>query len=130
MKRLMNINENIFLKNEIKVLFLQKFDNCKGMPAIYEYFGILILFYSNEHVPVHVHARYGEFENVYEFIVNDGTVVAFKKRKIKNKPELPDNKAKQAEKLIKTFANDILQKWFEFFVLNKEIFMEKITQKL
>ena len=28
------------------------------MPKIYEYLGILIYFYSNEHEPVHVHGRY------------------------------------------------------------------------
>jgi hypothetical protein len=33
------------------------------MPKIFEYLGILIFFYSNEHEPIHVHAKKGEFES-------------------------------------------------------------------
>jgi hypothetical protein len=33
------------------------------MPTIYEYLGILIFFYSNEHEPIHVHGKYNEFES-------------------------------------------------------------------
>ncbi len=35
----------------------------KVMPKIYEYFGLVILFYSNEHEPVHVHCKYQEKES-------------------------------------------------------------------
>lgn len=28
------------------------------MPKIYEYLGIMIMFYSNEHEPIHVHGKY------------------------------------------------------------------------
>ncbi len=27
------------------------------MPKLYEYFGIVVMFYSNEHEPVHVHGK-------------------------------------------------------------------------
>jgi hypothetical protein len=27
------------------------------MPKLYEYFGLIVLFYANEHEPVHVHAK-------------------------------------------------------------------------
>jgi len=37
------------------------------MPKIYEYLGILIFFYSNEHEPIPVHAKYDEFESKAEF---------------------------------------------------------------
>jgi len=100
------------------------------MPAIYEYFGMLFLFYSNEHTPVHVHVRSGEYETAYELIVNDGKLIALKKRKIKGKEQLPNNKSRQAETLISKYSNEILQKWFDYFVLNKEIDFEKINDKL
>ena len=32
------------------------------MPKIFEYFGLVIFFYSNEHEPIHVHASNAEFE--------------------------------------------------------------------
>ncbi len=38
------------------------------MPKIYEYFGLVFLFFSNDHEPIHVHVRYGEYENKLEFI--------------------------------------------------------------
>lgn len=38
------------------------------MPKLYEYLGIIIFFYSNEHEPVNVHGRYGEFESKAEII--------------------------------------------------------------
>ena len=100
------------------------------MPAIYEYFGLLFLFYSNEHNPVHVHVRLGEYENAYELIVSGGQLIALRKRKIKGKNQLPNNKSKQAEKLIAKYAIEILQKWFDYFILNKEIDFEKISNKL
>jgi len=100
------------------------------MPAIYEYFGLLFLFYSNEHNPVHVHVRLGEYENAYELIVSGGQLIALRKRKIKGKNQLPNNKSKQAEKLIAKYASEILQKWFDYFILNKEIDFEKISNKL
>ena len=100
------------------------------MPAIYEYFGLLFLFYSNEHDPVHVHVRFGEYESAYELIVNNGKLIALRKRKIKGKKQLPSAKSKQAEKLIKIHSAEILQKWFDYFVLNKEIDFTKIHDKL
>ena len=33
------------------------------MPKLYEYLGIIILFYANEHEPVHVHGRKGGKES-------------------------------------------------------------------
>ena len=34
------------------------------MPKIFEYLGILIFFYSNEHEPIHVHGKYDGFVKV------------------------------------------------------------------
>ena len=31
------------------------------MPSIFEYLGIILYFYSNEHEPIHVHGRIGDF---------------------------------------------------------------------
>lgn len=33
------------------------------MPKLYEYFGLIILFYSNEHEPIHVHGKYQDQES-------------------------------------------------------------------
>ncbi|MBC8005509.1 MAG: DUF4160 domain-containing protein [Verrucomicrobia bacterium] len=31
------------------------------MPKIFEYLGFVFFFYSNDHKPLHVHVRYGEY---------------------------------------------------------------------
>ncbi len=38
------------------------------MPKLYEYFGLIILFYSNEHEPIHVHCKYQGKESKAEII--------------------------------------------------------------
>ena len=50
------------------------------MPKIFEYLGILIYFYSNEHEPIHVHARKGENESKAEFIIVNGKIVEIRIR--------------------------------------------------
>lgn len=44
------------------------------MPKIFEYLGIIIFFYSNEHEPVHVHATKGEKESRAEVEIIDGKI--------------------------------------------------------
>jgi hypothetical protein len=34
------------------------------MPKLYEYLGISVFFFAGEHLPVHVHGRYGELEKI------------------------------------------------------------------
>ncbi len=53
------------------------------MPKIFEYLGILIYFYSNEHEPIHVHAKKGEFESKAEFLIENGTISEIKITTIK-----------------------------------------------
>jgi hypothetical protein len=36
------------------------------MPAISQFFGVIIYMYFNDHSPAHIHASYSEFEAVYE----------------------------------------------------------------
>ena len=36
------------------------------MPKIFEYFGFIFYFYSNEHEPIHVHVLHGDKESVFD----------------------------------------------------------------
>ena len=45
------------------------------MPKLYEYFGLIILFYSNEHEPIHVHGKYQGKESKAEIIFEDGKFI-------------------------------------------------------
>ncbi len=42
------------------------------MPKLFEYLGIAIMFYSNEHEPIHVHGKYQGYESKADFIIDNG----------------------------------------------------------
>jgi hypothetical protein len=45
------------------------------MPKLYEYFGLVVYFYANEHEPIHVHGEYQGRESKAEIIMRNGKVV-------------------------------------------------------
>ena len=53
------------------------------MPKIFEYLGILIFFYSNDHEPIHVHAKKGEYESKAEFYLSNGLITEIRITNIK-----------------------------------------------
>lgn len=99
------------------------------MPAIYRYLGILFYFYSNEHEPIHVHARKQKQEIIFDLYFENGKLKELKTRKNKkNKPLSPTDMSK-AENFIKKHAKQIAEKWNTVFVLNGEVKCETITKK-
>ena len=60
------------------------------MPKIYEYFGFIFYFYSNEHEPIHVHAIHGDKESVFDLIMQDGKLIKINIRKRKGIDMLVD----------------------------------------
>jgi hypothetical protein len=51
------------------------------MPKLYEYFGLIVMFYANEHEPVHVHGKCRGRESKAEIIVLEGIGWRFAIRK-------------------------------------------------
>jgi hypothetical protein len=54
-----------------------------SMPKLYEYFGLIILFYSQEHDPIHINGKYQARESKAEIIFENGK---FKEIIIKDVP--------------------------------------------
>ena len=100
------------------------------MPKLYEYFGLIILFYSNEHEPIHVHCKRQDKESKAEIIFEDGIFKKVSIQEAKGKKPLNANDLKKFKKLVETYRDDIVQKWIAFFVYNKEISCEKINKKI
>jgi hypothetical protein len=100
------------------------------MPKILEYFGIVFYFYSNEHLPIHVHVSYGEYESIFEFHFENGALVTTETRKSAVKPPLPPAQMRDAQKIVEIYTEDIVSKWTDFFVLKKKIKSTKITKRL
>lgn len=100
------------------------------MPKIYTYLGIIILFYSNEHEPIHVHGKYQGNESKAEIIIEDGVVKEIRVKSVKGKNPLQANMLKHFEKFVETYADDIVQKWIDYFVLHKQITCEDINRRV
>ena len=98
------------------------------MPKLYEYLGIVIMFYSNEHEPIHVHGKHGGRECKAEIHLQHGMISG-----ISFKPigfGLDAGKQKEFEVFIRVNANDIVKKWVDFFVYKKPILPQTITRKI
>jgi hypothetical protein len=100
------------------------------MPKIYTYFGIVILFYSNEHEPVHVHGKYQDCESKAEFIIDNGEIKEINIKSVKGKKPLSGAILKDFEHFVSLYADNIVQKWIDYFVLHKPIVCENIERKL
>jgi hypothetical protein len=100
------------------------------LPKLYEYMGIIVFFYSNEHQPVHVHGRYQGKESKLEIILVDGLVSEIRVQDVVGKPPLTGRQLKDFKILVETFANDIVKSWVDYFVYNKSIANKRITRKL
>src|SRR5213592_3646884 len=100
------------------------------MPKLYEYMGILVLFYSNEHEPVHVHGRYQGRESRAELLIENGRVVRIAYTSVRGRRPLQDERLRDLQTLVEHFAQDIVQKWIDYFVLHRRIRPEKITRRI
>ena len=77
------------------------------MPKLYEYFGLIVMFYANEHDPVHVHGKFQGRESRVE-----------------------PNEMQFFKELVTAKSDEIVRKWIDFFVLHKTIKPERITRRL
>jgi hypothetical protein len=102
----------------------------QDMPKLYEYFGLIILFYSNEHEPVHVHGKYHDTESKAEFIIVDGKVVEIRYKAVKGRKPLDNQQFNHFKILIEQYAEEIVQKWIDYFVLHRSVPVEKITRRI
>ena len=100
------------------------------MPKLYEYLGLIILFYSNEHEPIHVHGKYQGMESKAEIIFVEGVFKEIRITDVKGKKPLDGKNLKNFSIFVTAYKLEIVNKWIEFFVYNKAIEPEIITKKL
>jgi hypothetical protein len=93
------------------------------MPKLYEYMGIVVLFYSNEHEPVHVHGKYQGREMRAELIIEDGRVVNIVLKPVRGRRPLESAQLKDFETLVSHYSQD-------YFVLHRQIKPEVITRRI
>lgn len=100
------------------------------MPKLYEYFGLIILFYSNEHEPIHVHGKFQERESKAEIVFENGKFKEIRITEVQGKESLDVKNLKKFRKIVELYRDDIVRKWVDFFIYNIEISSEKITKKI
>lgn len=100
------------------------------MPKIFEYFGFIFYFFSNEHEPIHVHVQHGGNESVFELIMMDGQLSEIRIREKHGKSALSNKDKQTASAFIAKYHKNIIDKWVKFFVLKKAIRSTNITKKI
>lgn len=99
------------------------------MPKIYEYLGIVLYFFSNEHEPIHIHGKHDGRETKAEIILFNGVI---KEIVLKDKGNrgLNSRKRKEFENFVTANASEIVDKWIDYFVKKKSIIPVIITKKV
>lgn len=99
------------------------------MPKLYEYFGLVVFFYSNEHEPVHVHGQVQGREGRAELRILQGRVVDVVFMPQPGRPPLKPAELGQFREVVLAKADEIVQKWVDYFVLQKSVSTERINRR-
>ncbi|OAI07281.1 DUF4160 domain-containing protein [Methylomonas sp. BW4-1] len=100
------------------------------MPKLYEYFGLIVMFYANEHEPVHVHGKCQGREAKAEIILVDGRVDSVRYITVSGREMLSEREMQYFREIVTARVNDIVQKWIDYFVWHKSIRPERICTRL
>jgi hypothetical protein len=100
------------------------------MPKLFEYFGIVVFFYSNEHEPVHVHGRCRGRETRAELTIENGKVTAIKYTAVRGRRPLQRAQFADFRELVEHLATEILGKWIDYFVLHRPVQPRTITRRI
>ena len=100
------------------------------MPKLYDYFGLRVYFYANDHEPVHVHGFYQGRESKAELVIVNGVITGIRMVSVTGMKPLTGKPRADFELLVSRRAEDIIAKWVEFFVHHRPVKAETITRKL
>ena len=100
------------------------------MPKLYEYFGLIVMFYSNAHEPIHVHGKCQGRECRAEIILINGIIQEILYTPVAGRAPLESNEMRFFQELVTIKADEIISKWIDFFVLHKSITPERINRRL
>lgn len=100
------------------------------MLKIFEYLGLIMFFYSNEHEPIHVHGKKEEYESKAEFYIENGDIIEIKIKMVKGAKPLNGKELKNFQEFLNVYANEIVEKWVDYFVYHKPVQFERINRRL
>lgn len=91
------------------------------MPILFEYFGLVVYFFSNEHLPIHVHCEFQDRANKAEILFENGKVKQITIRNIKGSKPLQEPQLTDFKLVVERNADEIVKKWNDYFILRKRI---------
>jgi hypothetical protein len=101
------------------------------MPVIFEYFGIILQFFSNEHLPIHVHAYYGsQYAMKVEFYLSGDVIESIEYKGVRGYKHFPPAQIRDLKKLVETYQYEIVNDWLTFILRNQRVKKKTITKKL
>lgn len=98
------------------------------MPKIFEYLGIIIRFYSNEHEPIHIHAIYGKSIMKVSFYIKNGEISKVTYQDVTN--DFPPSQKKKLKSFIIVYKLEIVKLWDRYFIWKEKVPFEKITKEI
>jgi hypothetical protein len=100
------------------------------MPKLFEYLGLIVYFYSEEHDPIHVHGEYQGRESKAEIIIRDGEIAEIRLVRVTGKPPLEGVKLNDFATLVEHYAEEIVEMWVDYFVRHRQVTARKITRRI
>ena len=100
------------------------------MPKLYEYFGLIVLFYSDEHEPIHVHGLCQGRECKADIFLENGKVVRIRCGSVKGRRPLDRARKADFRAVVEMHSEDIVAKRVDFFVLHRPVKPERIVRRL
>jgi len=100
------------------------------MPTLYKYLGLSFYFWSNEHLPVHIHIKKAEKAIIAIFVMDDGKLVDIKFRKQPGVELLSPADVAEAKKLLYAKQEIILNRWMDYYIKNKNFKTITITKRI
>lgn len=95
-------------------------------PTAFTFSGIKVYIYPDDHLPVHIHAIYAEYETVYELIIDSGKLINIDIRPGYTNP-LPPVQHKKVIKFLKKHFKTVIAQWTELVIFKKQIKVKRIT---
>ncbi|MCX6265882.1 MAG: DUF4160 domain-containing protein [Bacteroidetes bacterium] len=95
------------------------------MPKIFEYLGIYLFLWSDDHLPMHFHARHQKYEMVIEVIFKNGKPT-FKYKTVKGREPFPPAKLTHLKKFVKAYYRYMVRKWELFYIYGYQVKSEKV----
>jgi hypothetical protein len=100
------------------------------LPKIFEYLGIILFFWSNEHEPIHVHGEYQGHQSKAEIVIENGKVTRITIKKVPGRKPLEDAQLSDFEAFVEAMGLKIADKWVDYFVYHRKLTCERITKKV